>query len=135
MSLFDEMERAFRDLARSPLSAAGIADFDWGPAVDVYETEGEVVVRANLAGAAKEDVEVNATDEAVTVHGETRQESEVREEGLYRREFRYGSFHRTIPWPTNVDSQSVSAKLEDGILTIRAQKTEKAMGGQKVSVE
>ena len=133
-TVVDEMDRMWRDLARVPLSVVA-GEFDWGPSVDVYETETEVVVKASLAGAKKEDVEVNATDEALTIHGETRAEEEVKDEGYYRHEIRCGSFHRVVPWPTSVDSEKVSAKFEDGILEIRAPKTEKAKGGKKIEVK
>jgi HSP20 family protein len=131
----DEMDRLFRDLARFPWVNFPTGDFEWGPAIDVYETENEVVVKANLAGAKKEDVDVNATEEALTIHGETKAEEEAKEEGFYRHELRTGTFHRVIPWPTSVNSEAVAAKFEDGILVIRAPKTEKAKGGKKIDVQ
>lgn len=134
LSVMDEMDRMFRDMARMPWAALQGAEFEWGPAVDVYEQENQVVVKAGVPGVKKEDIEVSATDEGVTIHGETKQEEEVKEEGYYRREIRRGSFHRMVPWPVDVDPESVSAKLEEGILTITANKTEKAKGGKKIEV-
>jgi HSP20 family protein len=134
-NVVDEMDRMFRELARFPWVSLPGGEFEWGPAVDVYETENEVVIKANLAGAKKEDVEVNATEEALTIHGEMKKEEEIKEEGYYRRELRYGTFHRVIPWPSTVDSENISAKFDDGILEIRAAKTEKAKGGKKIEVK
>ncbi len=135
LSLMDDMDRLFRDLARAPWSLLQGTDFEWGPAVDVYETDDEVVVKASVPGVGKDNLEVNVTDEALTLHGETKSEQEVKEEGYYRREIRSGSFHRVIPWPSSVDTDSVKAKLEDGILEVRAAKTEKAKGGKKIEVK
>jgi HSP20 family protein len=130
----DEMDRMFRDMARLPWAALQGAEFEWGPAVDVYEQENQVVVKAGVPGVKKEDIEVSATEEGVTINGETKHEEEVKEEGYYRKEIRRGSFHRVVPWPVDVDPESVSAKMEDGILTITANKTEKAKGGKKIEV-
>lgn len=134
-AVVDEMDRMFRELARTPWIPFPTAEFEWGPAVDVYETDSELVIKANLAGAKKEDVEVNATEEALTIHGETRHEEEVKAEGYYRHELRCGTFHRVIPWPTSVDSEQIAAKFEDGLLVIRVPKTEKAQGGKKIEVQ
>jgi len=134
MSVVDEMDRMFREMARVPWAVLQGAELEWGPAVDVYEQDNQVIVKAGVPGVRKEDVEVSATDEGVTIHGETKQEEEVKEEGYYRREMRRGSFHRVVPWPVDVDPDSVSAKLEDGILTITANKSEKARGGKKIEV-
>jgi HSP20 family protein len=135
LSLMDDMDRLFRDLVRTPWSLFPGTEYEWGPAVDVYETDDEVVVKASVPGVEKENLEVNVTDEALTLHGETKSEQEVKEEGYYRREIRSGTFHRVIPWPTSVDTDSVKAKMENGILEVRAAKTEKAKGGKKIEVK
>ena len=131
----DEMDRMFRELARFPWVPIPAGDFQWGPAVDVYETETEVVIKASLAGVKKDELEVHATEEALTLNGETRGEDEVKEEGYFRHELRTGAFHRVIPWPTSVDSEQVLAKFEDGMLEVRAPKTEKAKGGKRIEVQ
>ena len=134
MSVVDDMDRMFRDLARVPWAAIQGQEYEWGPPIDVYEDEGKIVVKASVPGAKKEDMEVNSTDEGVTIHGETKEEKEIKEEGYYRHEIRCGSFHRMVPWPAEVDLDSVSAKMEDGVLVITAQKIDKAKGGKKVKV-
>jgi HSP20 family protein len=134
--VIDEMDRAFRDLAAAPWAAALHAGgFEWGPAVDVYETEDQIVVKSSLPGVQKEDLEVNATEDGLTIHGESKQEEEVKDDNYYRKELRRGTFHRQIPWPASVDPDTVSAKLEDGVLVVRATKIEKAAGGKQITVE
>ena len=134
LSVVDEMDRVFRDMARVPWAALQGTEFEWGPAVDVYEQDDQVVVKAGVPGARKEDIEVSASEEGVTIHGETKQEEEVKEEGYYRKEIRHGAFHRMVPWPVAVDPDSVSAKMEDGVLIITAQKAQQPPGGKKVEV-
>ena len=134
LSMIDEMDRVFHDVARAPWAALQGTEYEWGPPIDVYEAEGQVVIKASVPGTKKEDLDVSATDEGLTLHGATKEEAEVKEEGYYRHEIRCGSFHRMIPWPTDVDPDTVSAKLEDGVLIVTANKTEKAKGGKKVEV-
>ncbi len=133
-TIFDEMDRLFDTMLRSrwPLTRE---DFDFGPAVDVYEKDDEVIVEAELPGVKREDLEVSAADDSITIRGETKHEEETKEEGYYRKEIRRGSFYRTVPLPAPIDEDKVTAKLEDGVLTIRAPKAVDVRGGKKVKVE
>ncbi len=109
---------------------------EYGPAVDVYETDDEVVVKAQLPGVKKEDVDVSIADNAITIRAETRREEEVEEEDYFRRELRYGTWARRLPLPTQIDEEQVTAKLSDGVLEVRAKKVEQPEeGGKKVEVE
>lgn len=129
--LFDELDRLF---TTSVSEAAGEADY--GPAVDVYQTEDEVVVKAQLPGVKKEDVDVSIQDNTLTIRAETRREEEVDEEGYFRRELRYGTFARRLPLPAAVDEEQVKATMSDGVLEVRAKKTEEEeVSGKKISVE
>jgi HSP20 family protein len=129
--LFDELDRLFS----TQVSDMG-EEADYGPAVDVYETDEEVVVKAQLPGVKKEDVDVSLQENAITIRAETRREEEVDEEGYFRRELRYGTFARRLPLPAEVDEEQVSAKMEDGVLEVRAQKAvEVEDAGKKISVE
>ncbi|MBC7289386.1 MAG: Hsp20/alpha crystallin family protein, partial [Armatimonadetes bacterium] len=94
------------------------------PPVDVYETDNEVVVKAHLPGCKKEDIEVTILDNVITIRAERKQEEEVSEEGYHRREITYGSIVRSVPLPVPVDEEKVTAKFEDGLLTVRAPKTQ-----------
>lgn len=96
------------------------------PSLDVYEEKDSVVVKAELPGMKKEDVEVNLAGENLTIKGEKKEDKEVKEDDYYRRERSYGSFLRTIALPCEVKSDEIKASFKDGVLEIRMPKTEEA---------
>lgn len=96
------------------------------PALDVYEEKDTVVVKAELPGMKKEDVEVNLVGETLTIKGEKKEDKEVKEDDYYRRERSYGSFLRTVALPCEVKSDEIKASFKDGVLEIRMPKTEEA---------
>lgn len=129
--LFDELDRMFS----TQIEEMG-EEADYGPSVDLYETDDEVVVKAQLPGVKKEDVDVTIQENVLTLRAESRREEEVEDEGYLRRELRYGTYARRLPLPSLVDEEQVSAKMEDGVLEIRAKKTEEVEEvGKKISVE
>jgi HSP20 family protein len=107
----------------------------WSPAVEVLERGDKLLVRAELPGVSKDDVNVEITDDLLTIEGERRQESEEQDEGFYRSERSYGRFLRSIPLPEGVDSEKADAKFKDGVLeiTLPAPKREQKRG-RKISV-
>lgn len=96
------------------------------PSLDVYEEKDSVVVKAELPGMKKEDVEVNLAGETLVIKGEKKEDKEVKEDDYYRRERSYGSFLRTIALPCDVKSGEIKASFKDGVLEIRMPKTEEA---------
>ncbi len=96
------------------------------PSLDVYEEKDSVVVKAELPGMKKEDVEVNLAGENLTIKGEKKEDKEVKEDDYYRRERSYGSFLRTIALPCEVKSDEIKASFKDGVLEVRMPKTEEA---------
>jgi len=94
-----------------------------------------VVVKANLPGVSKDNVEVVVTEDAVTIKGEAKEESEVKEKNYYRKELSYGAFQRVIPLPVPVKSDEAKATFKDGILEIRAPKQEVSPKGKKINIE
>jgi HSP20 family protein len=96
------------------------------PSLDVYEEKDSVVVKAELPGMKKEEVEVNLAGENLTIKGEKKEDKEVKEDDYYRRERSYGSFLRTIALPCDVKSDEITASFKDGVLEIRMPKTEEA---------
>lgn len=96
------------------------------PSLDVYEEKDSVVVKAELPGMKKEDVEVNLTGENLTIKGEKKEDKEIKEDNYYRRERSYGSFLRTVALPCEVKSDDIKASFKDGVLEIRMPKTEEA---------
>jgi HSP20 family protein len=96
------------------------------PALDVFEDKDDLVVKAELPGMEKDNVEVNLTDHTLTIKGEKRKEEEVKEEKYYRSERSYGSFVRTLELPATVQVDKIKASFKNGILEIRMPKTEEA---------
>ena len=106
------------------------------PVVDVFEEKEDIVVKAELPGMDKDNIEVNLTDHTLTIKGEKKKEEEVKKENYYRAERSYGSFLRTLQLPTEVKSDAVKAAFKNGILEIRMPKTEEAKSKEiKVKVE
>jgi len=139
----EEMDRVFQGFgighgATMPWSPArqrepsgeGVALTGWSPQVEVFERGDRLVVRADLPGLSKDDVQVEATNEAVTIRGERRQEHEERRGGFYHTERSYGSFSRTIPLPEGAEADKAEANFRDGVLeiTLPAPKRETSQG-------
>ena len=134
----EEMERRFEDIfGRSLIPALwrrlqpeGRA---WAPAIEVFEKEDRYVVKAELPGTKQEDIDVSITGDTLTIKGEKKAEVEVKEENYICRESSYGSFHRSISLPSNIDPQRIDANFEDGVLEISLPKAVEVKA-KKVSV-
>ena len=114
-----------------PWMAEGIA-----PALDVYEKGDHVFLKINLPGLKKDDVEVTATEDSISVSGEFKHEEEVKETGFHRHERQIGKFFRTIPMPTAIKPEGVKATFKNGVLEIAAPKAKTAKAKEKkVSIE
>jgi HSP20 family protein len=99
---------------------------EWSPAVDVSETDGEYVIKAELPEVKKEDVKVTMEDGVLTLEGERKQEKEEKGKRYHRIERSYGSFMRSFELPDNVDTSKAKAEYKDGMLTLSLPKSEKA---------
>lgn len=93
------------------------------PACEVIDKPAEVVVRAEIPGIALEDVELTLGKDVLTLHGEKKEEKQTKEDGYVLAERSYGTFHRAIPIPDNVDRDAVSAEYKDGVMTVHLPKT------------
>jgi HSP20 family protein len=96
------------------------------PTLDVFEEKDELVVKADLPGMNKDEIEVTVTENVVTIKGEKKKEEEVKEKDYYRRERSYGSFVRSVELPCEVKSDQIKANFKDGVLEVRMPKTEEA---------
>ncbi|HEY7317172.1 MAG TPA: Hsp20/alpha crystallin family protein [Candidatus Binatia bacterium] len=96
------------------------------PALDVYEEKDDIVVKAELPGMEKDNIEVNLSDNRLTIKGEKKKEEEVKKEGYYRSERSYGSFVRSLELPSEVQTDKIKAAFKNGVLEIRLPKTEEA---------
>jgi HSP20 family protein len=90
----------------------------WSPQVEMFERDGQLVLRADLPGLAKDDVKVELADNAVTIKGERRDEREEKREGFYSSERSYGKFYRRLPLPQGVNTEDARASFRDGVLEI-----------------
>lgn len=105
-----------RGLFESPSGMTG-----WSPRVEAFQKGDKFIVRAELPGLKKDDVQVELTNDALTIHGERRAEHEEKREGYFHSERQYGQFHRTIALPEGVISESAQASFRDGILEVTMQ--------------
>ncbi len=120
ITLREAMDRLFND-AFTPSSFAGSLQV---PAVDLYQTENDVVVKASLPGLKAEDVQITITGEVLTLKGEFKQKEDVKEKAYHLREQRYGAFERTFALPIEVVADKAKAEFENGILTVTLPKAE-----------
>jgi HSP20 family molecular chaperone IbpA len=114
----DPIQRFFNAFG---LGAAGnrIGDWNmWNPQLETFQRGDELVIRADLPGLKKEDVNVEVTDDAIVISGERRDESVEDREGFYHSERSYGSFYRSIPLPEGTIGDNAKANFKDGVLEI-----------------
>lgn len=135
-SIQDRMNQIFEDaLSRSRGRDEGMRTGMWTPAVDIYEKNDFVVVKAELPGVEKDQISVEVKDGILTLRGERKLERDVKEESYHRIERAYGSFLRSFSLPVSVDQDKVKAKFKDGVLEVELPKKEKAKPKQvKVDV-
>ncbi len=93
--------------------------------VDVYQTENDIVVRSTIAGARIEDIDIQVTQDMVTIKGNRKAEEPVHSENFFHRELYWGPFSRAIILPMDVDSEGARASYKNGVLTVRLPKLEK----------
>ncbi len=98
----------------------------FAPALDLYETDQELVVKVELPGVKKENIEVSIRDNNLHIKGEKREEKEEKTETYHRVERVYGKFERVLPLPTYVKVDAAKAEFKDGVLEIRIPKAEEA---------
>jgi len=122
MTLREAMDRLFDDAFTRPLGLS--VDGGNVPAIDMYQTDDEIVVKAAVPGYKAEDVQINVTGEVLSIRGELRQEKEMKEKAWQMREQRWGSFERSVTLPTGVLADKAKAEFEDGMLTITLPKAE-----------
>jgi len=118
----DEMDRMFENFGlgsewNAPLwRETGVEA--WAPEIDVFQKNNELTIRADLPGMKKDEVSVDITDDAITIRGERKRESEEEHQGVYRSERSYGSFCRVIPLPEGAMTEQAKANFRDGVLEV-----------------
>ena len=104
-----------------------LARADWAPPVDVFETgQHELVLKAELPGVKKEDIDLKVENNILTIRGDRKREVETKEDGYHRIERSYGSFARSFTLPSTVNAEGVKADYKDGVLTVTLPAREEA---------
>ena len=125
--LQNRLNSIFNDFAR-PEGAAqeSLAMGSFVPAVDIYEDEHKLSLKLEVPGVKQEDLDIRVENQTLTVKGERKFEAEEKEENFHRIERRFGSFVRSFTLPVSVDTNSIAAKYDAGVLTISLAKKEAA---------
>ena len=123
VAMNDRLNRTLNDQYTAPTQEAFGA---WAPPVDIFEKHEHFVIRAEIPGVQKEDMDVRVENGMLTLRGERKQDTEVGEENAYRLERVYGMFTRSFSLPTTVDAAKVTATYKDGILEVSVPKVETA---------
>lgn len=135
LSPFEEMEKRFEDFFGRPFSMFGpswlprlrMPEMEMmHPTVDIFEEGNDVVIKAELPGMKKEDIDVQLAENVVTISGEKKKEEKVEKKNYYRVERLFGSFSRSFRLPADVQGDKVKAQFKDGMLEVRLPKTEEA---------
>lgn len=140
---FRRMEEMFEDFFRRPLGRPWLPSLprlfegmEPTPSVDIFEEGDDVVVKTELPGMEKDDVDVNLTENAITISGEKKKEEKVEKKDYYHFERSYGSFSRTFTLPAEVQTDKAKASFKKGVLEVRIPKTEEAKKKvKKVTIE
>ena len=134
MTLRDAMGQLFEEsmVRRSPFGVwpFGRREDAATPAVDMYETEGEVMVKASLPGLKPEEVDITITGNALEIRGETKEETEEKRGDYYYKERSFGTFQRSLTLPVEIKADEAEAAFENGVLTLKMPKAEQAKAKQ-----
>lgn len=143
--MMEDMDRLFADFGFpsstrstiSPWSEGGLGSQvqAWSPDLEVFERDGNLVVRADLPGMKPEDVQVNVEDDVLTLKGERKDERETRREGYYHCERSYGRFERRVALPRGLDPNGIDAKFDNGVLEISAPMPKEQARGRRIDVK
>jgi HSP20 family protein len=129
----DSLQSEFNRLFDTFLGNSDVRARRWVPAMDLVETDDHLVLKADLPGMSKDDVDIEVKDNVLTVSGERKAEHEDKTDGYYRIERAFGSFSRSLTLPQGVDSSAISADFTDGVLEVRIPKPEERKP-QRVSI-
>jgi HSP20 family protein len=126
VSLQEEMNRLFENSMGVPQQSSGLMGSDFSPAVDVLRNKDHIIVRADIPGISKEDLDVTVLNNRLFIRGEKKRETESDEKNAHRLERFYGSFERVVDLPAPVNPDAIKASFKDGVLEITAPLREEA---------
>jgi HSP20 family protein len=139
LSPFEEMERWFEETVRRPFFSPWMPRFrfpefmalrEFSPSVDIFEEGNDVVVKAEMPGMNKDEIDINISDDVITISGEKKSEEKIEKKDYFRLERSHGSFSRSLTLPAEIQTDQAKAVFKDGVLEVRIPKSEAAM--QKV---
>src|SRR5713101_6186650 len=132
-TLQEQINRVFGDLVGRPGEESNLTP--WAPAVDIFETENELVVKADLPDVNPQDLDIRVENNVLAIRGERKFENEVNEDNYLRIERSYGSFSRSFSLASSVNADAINADYQNGVLTLSIPKREEAKPKQiKVNV-
>lgn len=130
--LGDLLDRFFTDSWAKPFDAKEFAALgDWQPKLNLKETEKAFVVQAELPGLTEDQVELIVENDTLYLKGEKKVEKKDEGENYHRVESSYGSFYRTIAFPSKIDAEKVAAELKNGVLTVTVNKAAEVLSGSR----
>jgi len=120
----ERMNRMFEDAGRGWRGDEPSSTTTWSPAVDIYETENEIHVKAELPEVNQKEIEIQVENNTLTLRGERKFDRELKQENFHRIERPYGTFVRSFTLPTTIDQEKIKADYKDGILRVVMPKRE-----------
>jgi HSP20 family protein len=122
-----QMDQLFEGLAERDFPMLSMnGETKWIPAIEVKETDTEVILKAEIPGIDAKDLDVQVSPDAVMLKGEHQQETKTEEKGYFHSEFHYGQFARMVTLPTTVKHEHVKSSFKDGVLILTLPKSEEA---------
>jgi HSP20 family protein len=136
-NLQDQMNRLFDfSLSGNSLGRSTLLGGQWAPAIDIYDSKENILVKAELPGLKKDEIEVSIENDQLVIKGEKKKDNQVKEDDYVKTERFYGSFYRTIQLPSSVHTDKVNAAYKDGVLSLTLPKKEEAKPKQiKIDVK
>lgn len=131
----EQMDRWFGDVGTSPWWRHQRETGVWAPQIETFQKGDQFTIRADLPGLKRENIEVEVTDDRVTIQGERRDEHEEEKEGYYRSERSYGSFCRVVPLPEGALTETARANFKHGVLEVTVQAPPRDVSrGRKIEI-
>jgi HSP20 family protein len=132
-----ELDRMFDEvLGNWPRGAARREDVaGWSPVIDAFSRNGDLVIRAELPGVKREDVDITLSNGVLTISGERKAEHEDQGSGYYVRERRHGHFRRSMSLPEGIEEDKVHAHFEDGVLEVTVEGAAAVTGPKRIQIE
>lgn len=140
---FERMEEMFEDVIRRPFGRPFwpsmprmLEELEPMPSIDIFEEGDNIVVKSDMPGMTKDDIEINLTDDMITLSGEKKKEEKVEKKNYFRLERSRGTFKRSFALPTEVQTDKAKATFKDGVLEIKIPKSEEAKKKErKIKIE